>query len=142
MISRNTQNYIASLHGGEKMEIVPLSQPEGEEGNTGEPESRRDTSIPVLRYAAAGSLLAGGAMFLGGCRRTGLLAAVIGAALAMIDQQETMRVWWNALPVYLDEAQSLLSRVQGAVDDVTMQQEKLRQVFSRAADTVSAAAEM
>lgn len=121
------------------MVIVPLSKPEGEEGNPGEPDSHRDASSPVLRYAAAGSLLTGGALFLGGCRRTGLLAAVIGTALAMIDQQETMRTWWNALPVYLDEAQSLLSRVQGAMDDVTVQQEKLRQVFSRDAETVESA---
>lgn len=120
------------------MVIVPLSKDEGGEGNPGEPGSQRDISNPVLRYAAAGTLVASGALFLAGCRRSGLLAAVIGTALAMIDQQETMRVWWNALPVYLDEAQLMLSRVQGAVDDVTVQQEKLRQVFSRAAETVQA----
>jgi hypothetical protein len=120
------------------MVIVPLSKTEGDEGNAGEPGSQRDQSSPVLRYAAAGSLITAGALFVGGCRRAGLLAAVIGTALAMIDQQETMRVWWNALPVYLDEAQLMLSRVQGAVDDVTVQQEKLRQVFSHAAETVQA----
>lgn len=111
------------------MVIEPFSSPAGDEGTPGANQSR--PNYP-LRYAAAGSLVAGGALFLSGCRRSGLAAAVIGTALAMIDQQETMRVWWNALPVYLDEAQSLLGRVQGAVDDVTAQQEKLRQVFSRA----------
>ncbi|HEV2134956.1 MAG TPA: hypothetical protein VGR47_12030 [Terracidiphilus sp.] len=118
------------------MVIVPLSKAEGDEGNAGEqPGSQRETSNPALRYAAAGTLIAGGALFVAGCRRSGLLAAVIGTALAMIDQQETMRVWWNALPVYLDEAQSLLNRVQGAMDDVSVQHEKLRQVFSRTAES-------
>lgn len=121
------------------MVIVPLSRPEGDEESAEEAGLRREKSSPALRYAAAGSLVAGGALYVSGCRRTGLLAAVVGTALAMLDQQETMRVWWNALPVYLDEAQTLLSRVQGAMDDVTVQQEKLRQVFSRDAETVRAA---
>jgi hypothetical protein len=63
---------------------------------------------------------------------------MVGTALAMIDQQETVRVWWNTLLVYLDEAQSFLNRVQGAVDDVTAQQRKVRDVFSRAAHAVRA----
>lgn len=113
--------------------------PEGDEGSAGEAGTRHEKSSPVLRYAAAGSLVAGGALVVSGCRRTGLLAAVVGTALAMLDQQETMRVWWNALPVYLDEAQTLLSRVQGAMDDVAAQQEKLRQVFSPDDETVQAA---
>jgi hypothetical protein len=116
-----------------------VMDPLDDEGSAEETGRREETSSPVLRYAAAGSLVAGGALFVRGCRRTGLLAAVIGTALAMLDQQETMRVWWNALPVYLDEAQSLLSRVQGAMDEVTVQQEKLRQVFSPDAETVETA---
>jgi hypothetical protein len=114
------------------MVIVPLSKPADEEGGSMAQDEHNDVTGQMLRYAAAGSLVAGGALFLSGCRRSGLLAAVVGTALAMIDQQEAVRVWWNALPVYLDEAQSLLGRVQGAVDDVTAQQEKLRQVFSQA----------
>jgi hypothetical protein len=118
---------------GEKMVIVPLSKSEDEEGSIAEPATSCEASSCVLRYAAAGTLVAGGALFLSGCRRSGLLAAVIGTALAMIDQQQTVRTWWNALPAYLDEAQLLLSRVQGTVDDVTAQQQKIRDVFSRAA---------
>lgn len=121
------------------MVIVPLSKAGDEEGSAEETGTRQDRSNRVLLYAAAGTLVAGGALLVSGCRRTGLLATVVGTALAMIDQQETMRVWWNALPVYLDEAQALLNRVQGAVDDVTLQQRKLRQVFSQAAEAVQGA---
>lgn len=120
------------------MVIVPLSKPADEEGGSTAQGERSDVSGQVLRYAAAGSLVAGGALLLSGCRRSGLLAAIVGTALAMIDQQEAVRVWWNALPVYLDEAQSLLGRVQGAVDDVSAQQEKLRQVFSQASRATQA----
>lgn len=114
------------------MVVVPLSKLSDDEGRTVESGSSGETRGNALRYAAAGSLVASGALFVGGCRRTGLLAAVVGTALAMIDQQEAVRVWWNALPVYLDEAQLLLSRVQGAMDDVTAQQQKMRDVFSQA----------
>ena len=116
------------------MVIEPFS-PAGDEGSDTPGTGQSRPNYP-LRYAAAGSLVAGGALLLRGCRRSGLVAAAIGTALTMIDQQETMRVWWNALPVYLDEAQSLLGRLQGAVDDVTAQQEKLRQVFSRTASAL------
>ena len=115
------------------MTIVPLSKSGDEEGSSAVTGTPVDTSSQALRYAAAGTLVAGGALFLGGCRRSGLLAAVMGTALAMIDQQEAMRRWWNALPVYLDEAQALLNRVQEAMDDAAAQQERLRQVFSKAA---------
>ncbi|HEV2325029.1 MAG TPA: hypothetical protein VGS10_13855 [Terracidiphilus sp.] len=114
------------------MVVVPLSKLSDDEGRAVESDSSRETRGSVLRYAAAGSLVASGALFLSGCRRTGLLAALVGTALAMIDQQEAVRVWWNALPVYLDEAQLLLTRVQGAMDDVTAQQQKIRDVFSQA----------
>jgi hypothetical protein len=114
------------------MVIVPLSKPADDEENVAAQHSGQDRTGQLLRYAAAGTLLTGGALFLGGCRRSGLLAAVVGTALAMIDQQDTVRVWWGALPVYLDEAHQLLTRVQGAMDDVSAQQQKLRQIFTQA----------
>lgn len=114
----------------------PISKSAEDEGSAAGPGSTRDSR--VLRYAAAGTLVAGSVLLLSGCRRTGLLTAVVGTALAMIDQQETMRVWWNTLPVYLDEAQSFLNRVQSAVDDVTAQQRKVREVFSRTVQAVRA----
>ena len=109
----------------------PISKSAGDERSMAEVGSSRDGSGRVLRYAAAGTLAAGGTILLCGCRRTGLLAAVVGTALAMIDQQDNMRVWWNALPGYLDEAQSFLNRAPGVVDDVNKQRRKVHDVFSR-----------
>lgn len=114
------------------MVIVPLSKTADGEGSSSRMAEGEKAAGNLLRYAAAGSLLAGGAMFLSGCRRSGLVAALVGTALAMLDQQEVIRVWWSALPVYLDEAQTLLTRVQGTMDEVSARQEKVREVFRQA----------
>jgi hypothetical protein len=82
-------------------------------------------------YAAVGALLAGGALLLTGRRRAGMVTAVSGAALVMLDQQEVLRAWWNALPGYLEETQQLLGRVQSAVDELSAQRERLRKVLAR-----------
>ena len=84
-----------------------------------------------VRYAAAGTLVASGALLVAGKRRAGLLTAVAGAALVMLEQQEVVSRWWNALPVYLDEVQGTLGRAQAAVDDLSVQGEKLRRVLGK-----------
>jgi uncharacterized protein (DUF1697 family) len=82
-------------------------------------------------FAAAGTLVASGALLLAGKRRAGMVAAASGTALALLDQQETLRSWWNTLPGYLEEVQRMLSQVQGTVDELAAQREKLRRVLSR-----------
>jgi hypothetical protein len=84
-----------------------------------------------VRIAAAGTLAASGALLVAGKRRAGLLTAVTGTALVMLDQQEVVSKWWNALPAYLDEVQGVLGRAQAAVDDLSMQGEKLRRVLGK-----------
>ncbi len=114
------------------MVVVPLSKPVDESANNPQQQgAAEDHSVGALRYAAAGTLAAGGAMFVLGNRRLGLLAAAAGTALAMLDQQETVKAWWSALPVYLDEAQTLIGRVQGTVDEMVAQQQKLRKILSQ-----------
>jgi hypothetical protein len=56
---------------------------------------------------------------------------VAGAALVMLDQQEVVSQWWNALPGYLEEMQGMLGRAQAAVDDLSVQGEKLRRVLGK-----------
>jgi len=84
-----------------------------------------------IRIAAAGTLAASGALLVAGKRRAGLVTAVTGAALVMLDQQEVVSQWWNALPAYLDEIQGMLSRAQCAVEDLSVQGEKLRRVLGK-----------
>jgi len=115
------------------MVVVPLSKPAEDPDNKPEtaPHGLRENRAQIVRFAAAGTLVASGALLLSGNRRAGMLAAATGTALAMLDEQATLRLWWDALPVYLDEAQALLGRVQGAIDDIATQREKLRTIFAR-----------
>jgi hypothetical protein len=108
------------------MVVVPLST----SGNDPENAPCAQAVAPVhwVRVAAAGSLALSGVLLMAGKSRAGLVAAVSGTALAMMDQPDTMKTWWNTLPIYLEEIQSTLSRVQGAVEDIAAQREKLRRV--------------
>jgi len=124
------------------MVVVPLAR--GEYGS-GEYESREsnlsESSFETreeeasgtnwIRYAAAGTLAASGVLLVTGQRRIGLVTALSGAALALIDQQDVVRSCWDKLPEFLENLQGLLSKTQSAVEDISTQSEKLRQVLSQ-----------
>jgi len=111
------------------MVVVPLSK--SVENTSEVPQARCTEEVHWLRYAAAGTLAAGGALLITGHRRAGLLAAASGVALAMLDQQEAVRAWWNALPGLLEELHATLGKAQLAVEDLSEQGQKLREVLSR-----------
>jgi hypothetical protein len=78
-----------------------------------------------------GTFLVGALLLLSGKKRAGLVATAAGTALTVLDQQDTIREWWNALPQYLDEAQRLLDQAQTTIDDLAAKREKLRMMFNR-----------
>jgi len=84
-----------------------------------------------LLYSAAGTLAAGGVLLATGNRKAGLAVAATGAALAMLDQQETVKACWDALPGYLSEIQSILARVQNTVEEIAAQGTKLREALGK-----------
>ncbi len=110
------------------MVVVPLSDATRGAGaaGAGEADSRRWVGM-----IAAGTLAASGALLVTGKRRAGLVTAIAGAALAMLDQQDVVCKWWNALPAYLEEVQGMLNSAQAAVNDLSAQGEKLRRVLNR-----------
>ena len=110
------------------MAVVPLSK---SASNAGGSCANGANSRHWVGMVAAGTLAASGALLVAGKRRAGLVTAVSGAALAMLDQQEVVSKWWNALPAYLDEMQGMLSRAQCAVEDLSVQGEKLRRVLGK-----------
>jgi len=111
------------------MVVVPLAK--SAKTSNADTDSKWPESISWLAVTAAGALAAGGALLLAGKPRAGLVAAASGTTLAMLDQQEAVRAWWNALPNYLAEVQGLLGRVQTALEDVSAQRERLRQVLGK-----------
>jgi hypothetical protein len=84
-----------------------------------------------VTIAAAATLAAGGALLVCGKPRAGMVAAASGAALAMLDQQETVAMWWKALPNYLAEIQDMLGRVQETIDDISAQRERLHKALTQ-----------
>lgn len=110
------------------MAVVPLSQATG---NVSEIRPSTAQSRQFVRMLAAGTLVTSGVLLAAGKRRAGLTTALTGAALVMIEQREAVGRFWNALPRYLGAAQGVLGRAQAAVEDLTVQSEKLHRVFRK-----------
>jgi hypothetical protein len=88
-------------------------------------------SFNWMRAAAGGALIGGALLLLGGKRRAGLALSVTGAALALVEQPETLRSWWESMPRFVESAEHLIGEVQGAVGGFAAQREKLRDVFHK-----------
>ena len=111
------------------MVVVPLAKPVSEANIALVPECAEPNNW--IRYAAAGTLAASGALLVTGHRRAGLIAAASGAALALLDQKEAVAEWWSAVPGFLEELSSTLGRAQSAVEDISSQGHKLRETLGR-----------
>jgi len=111
------------------MVVVPLSHPEKELQATGKVVSSEGTNWVTL--AAAGSLVAGGLLMLTGSRKAGTVAAVSGTTLLLLDQQDLLRTWWNAIPGHIEDVQKVLGKVQASVNEVSAQRDRLHRVFNR-----------
>jgi hypothetical protein len=113
------------------MVVVPLSKPVPAPDSDAARGACAARAGNWVSLAAAGTLGVGGALILCGKPRAGLVTAASGTALAMLDQQETVRTWWNALPGYLAEIQDMLGRVQTALDDIAAQRERLHKLLAK-----------
>jgi len=111
------------------MAVVPLTKPV--KAPEPAPQPSGSQSVNWVSLAAAGTLATSGVLLVNGQRRAGLVTAAAGTALAMLDQQEAVRKWWDALPACLTEAQNILARVQTALDDIAAQRERLHQLLDR-----------
>ncbi len=111
------------------MVVVPLAT-SGNDPESSTPITRKADSMYWVRVAAAGALATSGVLLMARKRRAGLAVAVAGTALTVLDQQETVRTLWNRFPSYLEEVQGILTRVQNAVDELSAQGERLRNILS------------
>jgi hypothetical protein len=111
------------------MVVVPLSQPVTDFPAT--PEIVESETMNWIGFAAGGTLVTAGLLLLAGERRAGMVAAASGTALALLDQQQTLRSWWNALPGYIDQVQDVLVKVQDTVNEVAAKRQDLSRVLSR-----------
>jgi len=111
------------------MVVVPLSQPVTDFPAT--PEIVESETMNWIGFAAGGTLVTAGLLLLAGERRAGMVAAASGTAPALLDQQQTLRSWWNALPGYIDQVQDVLVKVQDTVNEVAAKRQDLSRVLSR-----------
>lgn len=120
------------------MVVLPLSRlPNDNDAQMGKSRPKPGPTVADsgdahwARIASAATLIAGGALLLSGKRRTGLLVAATGTALAVLDQQETLSKWWAQLPGYIGDIQQLLNQAETAVEEFAAQREKLGNVFGK-----------
>ncbi|MGB8099787.1 MAG: hypothetical protein WCF17_21740, partial [Terracidiphilus sp.] len=63
----------------------------------------------------------------------GLVASAAGAALAMVDEKELVKKWWDALPNYLNTAQRMLDQAQQTIDDLASKRDKIMSIIGKSA---------
>jgi len=98
-------------------------------------EMPRKESFDWVKAAASGSLIAGGLLLLTGQKRAGLVLAASGTALAMLEHEQNLRNLWNALPGYVDRAQSMVEQVREAAEDIVEKSHSLRSAMARVPKT-------
>jgi hypothetical protein len=111
------------------MVVVPLSTGVNESSEA--QRAKTDKNADWIRFAAAGALAASGVLMVSGKRKAGLVTALSGTALVMIDQQDAVREWWNKLPGFLQELHEMLGRAQDSVEDLSTQGKRLRSVLGK-----------
>lgn len=87
--------------------------------------------VPWTRGVAAASLIASAALLITGRRRAGLATAAAGATVALLENPDAVRDFWNSIPDYIHNGQDFLSRAEGLLDEVNRQSARVRDLLSR-----------
>jgi hypothetical protein len=115
------------------MNIASFPNPESR--SSGIADMAHNEPYDWAKVAACGSLLAGGLLLLTGHKRAGLVMAASGTALALMDHEDTLKRWWEALPGYVDRAQTMFEQVRDVMEGISEKGETLRRVLSRDQDS-------
>jgi hypothetical protein len=91
----------------------------------------QSTSSEWTHYVAAGALVLGGALMVTGNKRAGMAVAAAGTALALFEEQEAIKSWWKDLPGYLNDAQDFLDKIEGYLEEATVQGQRLQSLLRR-----------
>ena len=87
-------------------------------------------AVPWTRGLAAGVLAAGAVLLLTGRRRSGLIVAAAGAAVALLENPEAVRDAWDSLPRYIRSGQDFIARAEDFVEELNRQGNRIRNVVS------------
>jgi hypothetical protein len=84
-----------------------------------------------MRIGVGATLLTGSLLLLTGKRKAGLLVTAAGTTLAMLENKDVVRAWWDSLPGYLDNAQRMLDQAAATIDDLTEKRNKIMSLLGR-----------
>lgn len=106
---------------------MTLSIPERIEGRL----PRQVKDVPWTRTIAAGSLLTSVILLAAGKRRAAVATAAAGTVLALMEEPQVVRTFWDRMPSYVKTAQHYLARVEAFVEDLADQGDKVRSILRK-----------
>jgi hypothetical protein len=92
--------------------------------------ARQVEAMPWMRGVAAGSLLVGAILLVTGRRKSALAVAAAGAAVALLENPEAVRDFWEQVPRLLRSSQDFLVRIEDFMDELNKQGIRLRKAVS------------
>jgi hypothetical protein len=88
-------------------------------------------AVPWTRSLAAGTLLASAVLLVLGKRKAALAVAAAGGAVALIEDPDGVKKFWNDIPDYVKAGQKLLARVEGLVEQAGEQGGRLMDMLRK-----------
>lgn len=83
------------------------------------------------RGLAAGSLITGAVLLASGKRKAGFAVAGVGAAVALLEDQQDLRALWEQLPGHLQNGQQMLSRLESFITELAQQGERISKLINQ-----------
>jgi len=100
--------------------------------SAGEHADSLNSGASGLRFLAIGSLAAGAIFLIAGRRTAALGACAAAATIALLEDPRYASNLWNHVPSYLQAGKRMLARVEGFVEDVETQRERVHALLQRA----------
>jgi hypothetical protein len=88
-------------------------------------------SVPWTRSLAAGTLVTSAVLLVLGKRKAALAVAAAGGAVALIEDPDGVRKFWNEIPDYVKAGQKMLGRFEGLIEQVAEQGGQFKDVLRR-----------
>lgn len=114
------------------MAIAQLPQRVASAGERTSHADSLDNSAFGLRFLAVSSLAAGAILLITGRRTAALGACAAAATMALIEDPRYAGNLWKSVPSCIQAGKRMLARVEGFVEDVEIQRERLHALVQRA----------
>ena len=88
------------------------------------------SEMPWTRSLAAGSLLVSAILLITGRRKSALAVAAAGAAVALLENPDAVREFWDQVPRLLRSSQDFLVRIEDFTEELNKQGGRLRKAVS------------